>query len=89
MIDSISNAKLSYYDKNPGSAILSKFSSDLTIADNMISTTLYDFWELSSYFIVSLLSLVILYQKFFIVMIITVIMNLNIFLNYKTLILKS
>lgn len=89
MIESISSAKLSYFDQNPNSTILSKFSTDMTIADNMLSTTLYDFWELGSYFIVSLFSLVILYPKFIFLMIITIIFNYYIFLNYKTLILKS
>ncbi|CAD8210438.1 unnamed protein product [Paramecium pentaurelia] len=89
MIQSISQGKMSYFDQTVGSQVLTKFSTDLSLADNMISVTLFDFWELGSYFLVSLFSLVILQTHFIYIMIVTILLNQYILSNYRNLILKS
>ncbi|CAK90134.1 unnamed protein product (macronuclear) [Paramecium tetraurelia] len=89
MIRSISQGKMAYFDQTAGSTVLTKFSTDLSLADNMIPVTLYDFWELGSYFLVSLFSLVILQIHFIYIMIVTILLNQYILGNYRNLIIKS
>ncbi|CAD8095252.1 unnamed protein product [Paramecium sonneborni] len=89
MIQSVSQGKISYFDSKAGSSVLTKFTTDLNLADNMIPVTLFDFWELGSYFLISLISLVILQTHFIYIMILTIILNWQVLGSYRNLILKS
>lgn len=62
---------------------------DLNIADTMINSTLYDLWELGSYFITSLVALVILEPYFIFFMIITILLNYYVFNYLKNIIIST
>jgi len=62
---------------------------DLNIADTMINSTLYDLWELGSYFFTSLIALVILEPYFAFFMVITIVLNYYVFNFFKNIILST
>ena len=56
MLESLCLSPVKYFDTNPSGRILSRFSTDLSLADSM----LWDIEELLSYFIVALITILIL-----------------------------
>ncbi|CAD8095839.1 unnamed protein product [Paramecium sonneborni] len=68
MLNSITQAPISYFDVNPSGRIINRFSNDLSLCDNSTNQVCLDILEMIGNFMISLITLAIL-QPYFIFMI--------------------
>lgn len=68
MIVSLSLSPVSYFDTNPSGRILNRFSNDKSMCDFAMNLSLWEVFELNSYFIVSIAFLIAILPYFVIVM---------------------
>ncbi|CAD8115160.1 unnamed protein product [Paramecium primaurelia] len=68
MINSLSQSPISYFDTNPSGRILNRFSNDKSLCDFTMNLSLWEVFELNSYFLVSIAFLISILPYFVIVM---------------------
>ncbi|CAD8086391.1 unnamed protein product [Paramecium sonneborni] len=76
MINSISQAPISYFDINPSGRIINRFSNDLSLCDNSTNLVCLDILEMIGNFFIALITLAFLQPYFIFVIFFIIALNL-------------
>jgi ATP-binding cassette subfamily C (CFTR/MRP) protein 4 len=89
MLKSLVRVQLGYFEDHSSGYLLSRFSNDLQIMDFQNTFTLFDIWELSAFFLFSIVTLLVI-QPWFIFPVLAILYgNYFMFKFAKSIIIQS